>query len=50
MHNRNKKEKTFNFEWKKNCIFNSIKEVNCFLSNLNNVCLIKKIIKKNNFH
>jgi len=43
---RGKKKKKFNLIEKKACAINSLKEVNYFLSNLNKVFTIKKIIKK----
>ena len=38
--------KKFNFEEKKKRTLQSLKDVNCFLTNLNKVYTIKKIIKK----
>lgn len=43
---RKKNTKKFNFLEKKFCVIKSLKEVNCFLSNLNKALAIKKIIKK----
>jgi len=43
---REKKRKKINFKEKKDCAFQSLKEVNCFLSNLNKALTIKKIIGK----
>lgn len=43
---RGKKGKKFNFSEKKKCAIRSLKEVNCFLSNLNKACTIKKLLKK----
>lgn len=43
---RGEKKKKFNFIEKKKNALNSIREVNCFLCNLNKVCTIKKIFKK----
>ena len=41
-----KNTKKLNFLEKKFCVINSLKEVNCFLSNLIRALTIKKIIKK----
>lgn len=46
MEYRGKGKKKFDFAHKKECAVRSLKEVNCFLSNLNKVCTLKKIIKK----
>lgn len=46
MEYRGKNKKKFNFLEKKTSAIKSLKEVNCFLSNFNKVCIIKKIIKK----
>ncbi len=46
MESRGKNKKKFDFAQKKACAIKSLKEVNCFLSNLNKVCTIKKIVKK----
>lgn len=46
MNSRGKNKKKFNFLEKKQCAIKSLREVNCFLYNLNKVCTIKKIIKK----
>lgn len=37
-----------NFLHKKKCAIKSLHEVNCFLTNFNKACTIKKIIKKFN--
>ena len=46
MDSRGKNKKKFNFTEKKQCVIKSLREVNCFLYNLNKACSIKKIIKK----
>lgn len=46
MNSHGKNKKKFNFLEKKQCAIKSLREVNCFLYNLNKVCTIKKIIKK----
>jgi len=43
---RGKKQKKINFAEKKKCAIKSIKEIDYFLSNLNKLFLIKKILKK----
>lgn len=43
---RSKNKKKFNFAEKKKCALKSLKEINCFLCNLNKAYTIKKIIKK----
>lgn len=45
MDSRGKKKKKFNFCEKRDCAIKSIKEVNCFLCNLNKACTIKRIFK-----
>ena len=39
-------EKKNKFSAKKDCFVNSLKEVNCFLYNINKAFLFKKFIKK----
>ena len=42
----NKKNKKFDFNKKKKCAINSINEINCFLTNLNNARKFRKIFPK----
>lgn len=41
-----KEKKISNFSRKKCCFINSLKEVNCFLTNINKALLINKFIKR----
>lgn len=43
---RGNNKKNFNFLEKKTLAIKSLREVNCFLYNLNKVFIIKKIVKK----
>lgn len=45
MDSKGKKKNKFNFHQKKDCTIKSLREVNCFLSNLNKAFTIKKLFK-----
>lgn len=45
MDSKGKKKNKFNFHQKKDCAIKSLREVNCFLSNLNKAFTIKKLFK-----